>query len=431
MPDRRRWRGTAAVRAASALVAVALAATVTVVLPAGDASAAAYRYWSYWWGGDGGWAYASAGAGTHRPADGSVEGWRFSVSGDGASSSRPPRAGPDFAALCAGTPAAAGKKRVGVVIDHGTGDDSPDGETPPSARGACAVVPDAATGAAVLAAVAAYRVEDGLVCGIDGYPARECAVVVGSPPAPSASRASTPAASRTTTRPTTVVTTPAPAAGPSSPVATATAPAAPDVRRRDRCGHADAFDPAAVDDADAADDDRPGGGDLCHDAAGRGRATGGARLLRAVTSRPRRHPDRAARRRAGGRCGRGGGHLAGPRGADHPPTPTTPPVSVDVRRRGLGDVRAVNRVGTGAVARWLHPGAWWLWALGLAAAATRTTNPLLLGLIVAVAAYVVAARRPTRPGRGRSRSSCGSAWSSSRPRRVPGAVRRAAGRHVS
>ena len=44
--------------------------------------------------------------------------------------------------------------------------------------------------------------------------------------------------------------------------------------------------------------------------------------------------------------------------------------------------------------RWLHPGAWWLWALGLAAAASRTTNPLLLLLIIAVAGYVVAARRP-------------------------------------
>lgn len=44
--------------------------------------------------------------------------------------------------------------------------------------------------------------------------------------------------------------------------------------------------------------------------------------------------------------------------------------------------------------RWLHPGAWWVWALGLGAAATRTTNPLLLGLIAAVATLVVTARRP-------------------------------------
>lgn len=45
----------------------------------------------------------------------------------------------------------------------------------------------------------------------------------------------------------------------------------------------------------------------------------------------------------------------------------------------------------------LHPGAWWLWALGLATAASRTTNPLLLALVVAVAGYVVAARRTDAP----------------------------------
>ncbi|MFG2382009.1 CbiQ family ECF transporter T component [Streptomyces avermitilis] len=45
----------------------------------------------------------------------------------------------------------------------------------------------------------------------------------------------------------------------------------------------------------------------------------------------------------------------------------------------------------------LHPGAWWLWALGLGTAASRTTNPLLLTLLVAVSAYVVAARRTSAP----------------------------------
>jgi energy-coupling factor transport system permease protein len=43
--------------------------------------------------------------------------------------------------------------------------------------------------------------------------------------------------------------------------------------------------------------------------------------------------------------------------------------------------------------RLLHPAAWWAWAIGLAMAASRTTNPLLLALIVVVAGYVVAARR--------------------------------------
>lgn len=45
----------------------------------------------------------------------------------------------------------------------------------------------------------------------------------------------------------------------------------------------------------------------------------------------------------------------------------------------------------------LHAGAWWLWALGLATAASRTTNPLLLALLIAVAGYVVAARRTDAP----------------------------------
>ena len=47
--------------------------------------------------------------------------------------------------------------------------------------------------------------------------------------------------------------------------------------------------------------------------------------------------------------------------------------------------------------RTLHPGAWWLWALGLATAASRTTNPLLLALIIAVAGLVVASRRGDAP----------------------------------
>lgn len=47
--------------------------------------------------------------------------------------------------------------------------------------------------------------------------------------------------------------------------------------------------------------------------------------------------------------------------------------------------------------RWLHPVAWWIWALSLAAAATRVTNPLLLGLLITSAAIVVARRKPDAP----------------------------------
>ena len=53
--------------------------------------------------------------------------------------------------------------------------------------------------------------------------------------------------------------------------------------------------------------------------------------------------------------------------------------------------------GTARLPRDLHPVAWWIWALGLATAASFTTNPLLLLLIVGVAAVAVALRRSDQP----------------------------------
>jgi energy-coupling factor transport system permease protein len=54
-------------------------------------------------------------------------------------------------------------------------------------------------------------------------------------------------------------------------------------------------------------------------------------------------------------------------------------------------------VRTYLVPRTLHPGAWWLWALGGAVAASRTTNPIILGLLIAISALVVMARRTDSP----------------------------------
>lgn len=49
------------------------------------------------------------------------------------------------------------------------------------------------------------------------------------------------------------------------------------------------------------------------------------------------------------------------------------------------------------VPRTLHPIAWWIWALGLAVAVNRTTNPLLLLVALGVLAFVVANRRTEAP----------------------------------
>jgi energy-coupling factor transport system permease protein len=55
----------------------------------------------------------------------------------------------------------------------------------------------------------------------------------------------------------------------------------------------------------------------------------------------------------------------------------------------MSDLRRVPRA--------LHPAAWWIWAAGLVIAVSRTTNPLLLILTLAVLAFVVANRRTEAP----------------------------------
>ncbi|MDN4160513.1 energy-coupling factor transporter transmembrane component T [Nocardioides abyssi] len=56
-----------------------------------------------------------------------------------------------------------------------------------------------------------------------------------------------------------------------------------------------------------------------------------------------------------------------------------------------------SRVEVARLPRDLHPLAWYAWAIGLAAAASSTTNPLVLGLLLAVASLVVVARRSDQP----------------------------------
>ncbi len=160
-------RRTAAAGAVAGVLAVLAA-------PAG-AHAAGYRYWSFWERSGGGWSYASAGPAGTEPADGSVEGWRFGVSPDSPAGPRP-RGAVTFAAVCGGVPAAAGRKRVALVVDFGTAADAPAGARPPAERTACAALPPDGTAADALAAVARplRYAGSGLLCAVTGYPATGC-----------------------------------------------------------------------------------------------------------------------------------------------------------------------------------------------------------------------------------------------------------------
>jgi hypothetical protein len=154
------------------LVVLGLALTL---LGAGPAQAAGYRYWSFWTAERSGWVYAQVGPALARPADGSVHGFRFSVSEDGADQARP-RTAPDFATVCGTTAAKPDTKRIALVIDPGTAADAPEGETPPAPRTACARVhPDATTAEALAVVAKPLRYDsNALLCAITGYPAAGC-----------------------------------------------------------------------------------------------------------------------------------------------------------------------------------------------------------------------------------------------------------------
>lgn len=161
------------------LLPLALAfGVVLAVLAAGPAAAASYRYWSFWDGAGGTWAYATVGPSMARPADGSVQGFRFAVSRDAAAEAARPRAAADFTAICGATPAAEGRKRVALVIDFGLPEDAPQDEAAPQAqpRTACAqVAPDATAAEALASAAAPLRYNSAaLLCGVSGYPKQGC-----------------------------------------------------------------------------------------------------------------------------------------------------------------------------------------------------------------------------------------------------------------
>ncbi|MET8375390.1 SCO2322 family protein [Streptomyces microflavus] len=196
----RRTPSGAVLRTPIAALLTTLLAASAVLFGAGGAEAAGYRYWSFWEANGKDWAYATQGPSLLRPDDGTVQGFRFSVSEDSADADQPRRA-PDFGAICAATPAKDGSKRVALVIDPGTAADAPDGEKPPALRTACAqIAPDASSAEALASVAKPLRYDSSaMICAISGYPKSGCGEQVsgdggkkdgsGKPSAPAASSA--------------------------------------------------------------------------------------------------------------------------------------------------------------------------------------------------------------------------------------------------
>ncbi len=158
-----------------------LAATIT---PA-QAASTGYRYWGYFQAAPKATTWTAAMTGpTVDIADGSVEGWAFTFSSEAIPDATSPSVLPDFQSICGKTRAVAGKKRIAIVIDFGATYLAPTGEKPLKTVKRCITIDKKAQGIDVLGKVVRVRGnKSGLICGLGGYPRKECGVEIPTPAA--------------------------------------------------------------------------------------------------------------------------------------------------------------------------------------------------------------------------------------------------------
>jgi hypothetical protein len=165
------------------LIAALLAALLSqsLIAPA-QAASKGWRYWGYYQAAakSSTWKAAMTGP-TVDIADGSVEGWIFTFSNDDIPST-PPSVKPHFATICGKTKAEKGLKRIGLVIDFGSQAYAPKGEKVKKTIVKCVLTAKESQGIDVLAQTIDVRSADsGLICGFNGYPAKECGVEISTP----------------------------------------------------------------------------------------------------------------------------------------------------------------------------------------------------------------------------------------------------------
>ena len=165
-------------------VITALVLLATTITPA-QAAGTGYRYWGYFQAAPKATAWTAAMTGpTVDIADGSVEGWAFTFSSEAIPDATSPSVLPDFQSICGKTRPFAGKKRIGIVIDFGAAYLAPTGEKPLKTVKRCITIDKKAQGIDVLGKVVRVRADkSGLICGLGGYPRKECGVEIPTPAA--------------------------------------------------------------------------------------------------------------------------------------------------------------------------------------------------------------------------------------------------------
>jgi len=141
-----------------------------------------WRYWGYYQAAPGAKAWTAAMTGpTVDIKDGAVEGWSFVFSADDIPSIAP-SVKPDFQAICGKTKSDKDTKRIALVIDFGSKAYAPKSEKVKSTIKTCVVTAKESQGIDVLGMVVKVRSnKSGLICGLNGYPAKECGVEISTP----------------------------------------------------------------------------------------------------------------------------------------------------------------------------------------------------------------------------------------------------------
>jgi len=158
--------------------------SIAQFVPVAPASAAdkGWRYWGYYQAAPGSTKWTAAMTGpTVDIEDGAVEGWSFVFSSDDIPST-PPLTKPNFAAICGKTKADKDTKRIALVVDFGSKAYAPKGEKVPKAITTCVRTAKTSQGIDVLGMALKVRAaKSGLICGLNGYPAKECGLEIATP----------------------------------------------------------------------------------------------------------------------------------------------------------------------------------------------------------------------------------------------------------
>ena len=168
-------------RVASTVIAL-LAFSNVCAISGANAADKGWRYWGYYQAGPGAKTWTAALTGpTVDIADGSVEGWSFVFSSDDIPSIAP-SVKPDFKSICGKVKADKDTKRIALVIDFGSKSYAPKGEKVQKAITTCVRTAKESQGIDVLGQVVKVRAaKSGLICGLNGYPAKECGVEISTP----------------------------------------------------------------------------------------------------------------------------------------------------------------------------------------------------------------------------------------------------------